>query len=852
MNKISHPSPININSFATLKSFSRRAGFFVIGVGCIVLAGWALDIAVLKSILPGQANMKSNTALLFVLSGISLWMQVQGKARRVAKICAFIIAFAGLLTLGEYLFNSDFGIDQLLFRDGTVGVVHPGRMAPTTALAFILIGLSLMLLDSQPEYSFFNGSLVIIVLMICGLALIGYFYEVSSLYQLGAYTSMAPHAALNFILLSIAILFARPERGWMQAILADTPGGNILRRFLPTAIVAPILLGWMGLWGQRAGLYDTAFGIAIMAISIITTLTIFIWLNARKLTDLDIKRKQMDASLRESDLRFRSTIENMMEGFQIVGYDWRYLFLNDSAVKQSQLTRDQLLGRTMMECYPGIEGSAMFATLRRCMDQRASYHMENEFIFPNGAKGWFELNIQPAPDGISIISTDITRRKQAEAALLQSEMKLSMLFEILPVGISILDAERKVSYTNSAMTTMLDISADDLLKGIYGNRKYLKADGTPMPVEEFASTRAFKEKREIGGVETGVVKGDNSIVWTDMSAVPVDFPDWKVVMVTSDITERKQAETEILKLNAELEVKVAERTASLAEANALLQTLMDHIPDHIYFKDVESRFIRNSKSQIKTLGLSDPAQVIGKTDFDFFPHAQRAFDEEQEIIRSGQPSIDFEESVDWPDGHQTWLSSTKVPLRDQNGQIIGTFGISRDITDRKHAEIALQKANEQLQQLSLFDELTGLYNRRGFMLLAEEQLLLAQRTKRNLLVFYADLDGLKQINDQFGHTAGDEAIITAAHALNETFRTSDIKARLGGDEFIVLAVEAQQRDAQILRARLQKRLARNNQSMSIGVVTFDAQNETSLDDLIAQADEAMYAEKRSKPGRHEM
>jgi diguanylate cyclase (GGDEF)-like protein/PAS domain S-box-containing protein len=709
-----------------------------------------------------------------------------------------------------------------------------------------------MLLDSQPEYSFFNGSLVTIVLMICGLALIGYFYEVSSLYQLGAYTSMVPHTALNFILLSIAILFARPERGWVQTILADTPGGIILRRFLPTAIAAPILLGWMGLWGQRAGLYDTAFGSAIMAISIIITLTIFIWLNAAQLTSIDIKRKQMDASLRESDLRFRNTIENMMEGFQIIGFDWRYLYLNDSAVKQSQLTRDQLLGRTMMECYPGIEGSAMFAALRRCMDQRASYHMENEFIFPNGVNGWFELNIQPAPDGISIISSDITRRKQAEAALLQSEMKLSMLFEILPVGISILDAERKVSYINSAMTTMLDISEDDLLKGTYGNRKYLRADGTPMPVEEFASTRAFKEKREIDGVETGVVKGDDSIVWTDMSAVPVDFPDWKVVMVTSDITERKQAETEILKLNAELEVKVAERTASLAEANALLQTLMDHIPDHIYFKDVESRFIRNSKSQIKTLGLSDPAQAIGKTDFDFFPHAQRAFDEEQEIIRSGQPSIDFEESVDWPDGHQTWLSSTKVPLRDQNGQIIGTFGISRDITDRKHAEIALQKANEQLQQLSLFDELTGLYNRRGFMLLAEEQLLLAQRTKRNLLVFYADLDGLKQINDQFGHTAGDEAIITAAHALVETFRTSDIKARLGGDEFIVLAVEAKQPDAQILRSRLLKRLARNNQSMSIGVVTFDAQNKTSLDELIAQADEAMYAEKRSKPGRHKI
>ena len=131
-------------------------------------------------------------------------------------------------------------------------------------------------------------------------------------------------------------------------------------------------------------------------------------------------------------------------------------------------------------------------------------------------------------------------------------------------------------------------------------------------------------------------------------------------------------------------------------------------------------------------------------------------------------------------------------------------------------------------------------------------LLLARRAKYNLLVFYADLDGLKHINDHFGHIAGDEAIVMAARALHETFRTSDIKARLGGDEFIVLAVDANDDAAQILPARLRERLAEKNQSMSIGVVTCDAQSDISMDDLIARADEAMYVEKRKKPGRREM
>jgi PAS domain S-box-containing protein len=150
-------------------------------------------------------------------------------------------------------------------------------------------------------------------------------------------------------------------------------------------------------------------------------------------------------------------------------------------------------------------------------------------------------------------------------------------------------------------------------------------------------------------------------------------------------------------LNNQLEQRVTERTAALSQANALLQTLLDHMPDHIYFKDSQSRFIRNSRSQAKALGLRDPAEAIGKSDFDFFPHAQLSYEREQEIIRSGKPLVNIEELVVWPDGRQTWVLTTKMPFLDQAGQIIGTFGISRDITKRKQSEVALQKAKLELE-----------------------------------------------------------------------------------------------------------------------------------------------------------
>ena len=132
----------------------------------------------------------------------------------------------------------------------------------------------------------------------------------------------------------------------------------------------------------------------------------------------------------------------------------------------------------------------------------------------------------------------------------------------------------------------------------------------------------------------------------------------------------------------------------------LLQSLMNSIPDAVYFKDTRSRFIMISRALAKKHHLADPQQAVGKTDADYFtePHAKQALADEQTILRTGQPMEGIEESETWPDGSVTWVSTTKMPLRNQSGRIVGTFGISRDITVRKNAELALAEQTQLLHK----------------------------------------------------------------------------------------------------------------------------------------------------------
>jgi diguanylate cyclase (GGDEF)-like protein len=168
--------------------------------------------------------------------------------------------------------------------------------------------------------------------------------------------------------------------------------------------------------------------------------------------------------------------------------------------------------------------------------------------------------------------------------------------------------------------------------------------------------------------------------------------------------------------------------------------------------------------------------------------------------------------------------------------------------------LELEDANDRLRSLSLTDELTGLNNRRGFMILATGLLKFARRTSLPLCLIYIDLDSLKFMNDTFGHVTGDAALTRFARILTETFRDSDVVGRLGGDEFVVLTIDAAEKDLDSIRDRLQKNVDhRNDQStsgyalsFSLGVIPVDLKSSVTMEELLTQADEAMYKHKQMR------
>ncbi|MDI6767128.1 MAG: PAS domain S-box protein [Bacteroidota bacterium] len=847
-------SDTNADFNSLSKFISRSASGFVIIVGLIVTIGWIFDIAILKSIYPTFVSMKANTAVAFILSGISLWFLIDEQAKQwkiyLAQVCAVIVALLGGLSLTQYLFGVDFGIDQLLFTEpvGAVETSHPGRMAPATALNFLFVGISLLLYSRKVVT--IARVLITLVAAVALFSFLSYLFGSSSLRQLGSSTTMALHTSVTFIIFAVSLLTMKfvfdsqyiiRSGFWvavvihfyigvisywnndsqikdaklvshthqvlqkLEEILSDIKDVETgVRGFVITGnedylepyyaqydsiqieinelrqltsdkpdqqrridLLEPIVKDKIAFMSDAITIrktrgfeatvieqYQTKSSSQLMdeirvkigemdneenrllqerikksegssrntmvtlvvgnIVSFILLVAIFMLLirenRVRKRAELVSKQaeeevRKLNAGLerrieertaelrkayekvQQNEERLRQTLDGMLEGVQIIGKDWRYRYINDAAAKHGGKLKGELVGHKIIEVYPGIENTEMFAVLKHCMDQQIPQQIENEFTYPDNTKGWFQLSIQPTPEGIFVLSIDITEqklsgiaKKTAEKSLRESEQSLKEAQKIAHVGNWELDLVNNQLMWSDEIYRIFEIDPKKFGASYEAFLNTIHPDDRAMVNDAYTSSVSNRTKYDIVHrllMPDGRIKFVHEICETYYDGEGKPFRSLGTVQ---DITQQRFAEQ------------------SLKNSEEKYRSIFESFQDVYYQTDLEGNITIISPSIKARVGY-DPSELIGKNVRDFYADPVKRDTFMTQLLKHGSVR-DYDLNLLRKDGSIIFVLASSHIIYGGDGKPIGIEGTLHDITERKKAEESLRKSQEQYQLIT--------------------------------------------------------------------------------------------------------------------------------------------------------
>ena len=467
-----------------------------------------------------------------------------------------------------------------------------------------------------------------------------------------------------------------------------------------------------------------------------------------------IERKQAEALLHTREQEFRAFVENAPD--QIIRYDkeFRRTYVNPAVTSAYGLPKEAFIGKPVGSI---VEDAGLKADIEQVTAIRRQIKSvfdtgqatEFEVTFPSqGDRRTYWTRMYPEFDPNSVvinvlaISRDITDRKRAEEALRRSEEKFKALFESAPVGIALLDRERKIVDMNPVLEQIMRINKEALLAGAHRSRMYIRPDGTPRPFSEWASERAINENQPIHGVETGIVLEDGRLIWVQVNAVPLGLPDASAAVITQDITEHKQAEAAVRSL-----LRISEKLHATLDIDALLDSL---VIEAMRLIDAEIGWsgLRTEEGMVCHTHIARDLQVIsfpylwppevglpGWVLVHKVPYVMNDAQSDKMIIPEIRERFGVKAAID-------------TPILDAQGEVIGFFEVNNKKNGAGFSESDVEKlvavsriASIALQNARLFEAVS---EHRRQLLVLSARLAEAQETERRAIA--------RELHDEFGQS----------------------------------------------------------------------------------------------------
>ena len=682
----------------TKQHISSAAAIIIIIVSCLVLSGWVFDIGFLKSVSPDYISMKFNTALCFLLAAIALLVVEKPKNRLPVYLISFLLFMTGGLTVIEYIFNLNLGIDEFFLKEGpgTPYTTFPGRPGFASAFGFMIISFLLVAISRKKVYAISWISLFICFISSV-FSLISYVFGNPNLIMVGSFTIMAVHTSLLFIILCIGIYktqhFHLVEISFQRRLILGFVSIAIVfmvifyldnkndQRYVNTAnvtvktekainltydIFSSLTRMESGVRGylvtnnrqliksldtgrervfihidqlknltaetkdeqkkidtlttlvsQRLHLFDNElyhkstlnqdqikhdiaeatelttrimnilssikedqkihlekkqaenqkiiadsdktiyfFGFCLLVILIGLMMVIFNNTNARIKAEEEARQLALTLEKRveirtnellKTQYQFQFTLDNMLEGVQIIGFDWKFIYVNDAMLKQVRYNREGLIGFSVKDKYPGFERTEVYRACTRCFEERIPINIEDKFVHYDGTIQYFECSIQPVPEGVFILSVDISDRKMSLEKLKASEDKYRAVIDNSLFAILLARPGQTPFECNNAALEMFGYTEEEIKKL---TKEQLLDFSDPVLIQRLKESDSNGSSR---GEFVGIKKNGQRFYCEVTSVIFKDINGENMICaMIADISQRKIAEEQLTEANNEL------------------------------------------------------------------------------------------------------------------------------------------------------------------------------------------------------------------------------------------------------------------------------------------------------------